>query len=93
MAKEYNADFYRNFRKFVNIFMQTFYKIDIDGLENLPTSNYLLAGNHLNILDSWLLMYAIDDNIRFMVDQKLYRHKLWENFLAQSEHFRLIQII
>ena len=77
----YNKNFYYNFHKFVHWYMNTFYNINIIGKNNIPTnSNYILAGNHLNILDSWLLLAADDNYLRFLVDRKLYRYKHWEWF-------------
>lgn len=84
----YNVEFYKKFRKFVKLFMNTFYKLDATGLEYIPKdSNYLLAGNHLNILDSWVLICFIDENLRFMVDKKLYKHKLAKNFFRSIGTF------
>lgn len=81
MDELYDIEFYRKFRKFVKMFMRTFYSVEADGLENVPSDvSYILAGNHLNILDSWVLLSLIDENLRFMVDKKLYRYKSWEKF-------------
>ena len=81
MDVKYNKVFYKAFHIFVYINMHIFYNIKVTGLENIPTdTNYILAGNHLNILDSWVLL-AVDKNyIRFLVDNKLYRYKYWECF-------------
>lgn len=88
MESEYDKEFYANFSKFVTWFMNTFYSIESNGLDNIPTdSNYLLIGNHLHILDSWLLMSLIDEDLRFMVDKKLYRYKLWEKFFSRLGTF------
>lgn len=81
MDELYDVEFYRKFRSFVKWFMNTFYSIEATGLENIPCeTNCIYAGNHLNILDSWLLLAFIDENLRFMVDKKLYRYKSWEKF-------------
>ena len=54
MNIEYDKNFYYKFHKFVHVYMNIFYNINITGKENIPTdTNYILAGNHLNILDSW----------------------------------------
>lgn len=84
MEVKYDKDFYYKFHKFVHIFMNTFYNLNITGKENIPVgSNYILAGNHLNILDSWLLLAADDNYLRFLVDNKLYRYKHWEIFFKK----------
>lgn len=87
MEDNYNIEYYKKFRRFVKIFMNMFYHIEAEGLENIPDSSYILAGNHLNILDSWLLIALIDENLRFMVDKKLYRYKSWENFFTKVGTF------
>lgn len=88
MNSEYNVEFYRNFKKFVCVFMEKFYNIELNGMENIiEDENALFAGNHLNILDSWLLLYALDRELRFMVDQKLYRYKIWEKFFTSLGTF------
>lgn len=90
MEIEYNPEFYHRFLKFVKLYMKFLYKIETNGLENVPKDgNYLLAGNHLNILDSWLLMAVLDTELRFMVDKKLYRYKLWEKFFRTLGTFEI----
>lgn len=88
MEENYDMEFYRRFRKFVKVFMHIVYNIKVEGMENIPEdNNYILAGNHLNILDSWLLLALIDENLRFMVDKKLYRYKSWEAFFTRLGTF------
>lgn len=88
MEIEYNPEFYHKFLKFVKLYMRTLHRIEVAGIENIPEdNNYLLAGNHLNILDSWLLMSVLDTELRFMVDKKLYRYKLWEWFFKNLGTF------
>ena len=84
MEVKYSERFYKNLKVHFKNFMNTFYKIDVKGLENIPEdSNYILAGNHLNILDSWLLITITDETLRFMVDKKLYNFKLGEWFFKK----------
>lgn len=90
MKCDYNPQFYQDFKKFVEIIMKTFYQINVTGLENIPQNeNYLLAGNHLNILDSWVLMTIISENLHFMVDKKLYKYPLGENFFTKIGTFAI----
>ncbi len=84
MEVKYSERFYKNLKVHFKNFMNTIYKIDVKGLENIPEdSNYILAGNHLNILDSWLLITITDETLRFMVDKKLYNFKLGEWFFKK----------
>ena len=88
MDIKYNKKFYIVFKEFVKLWMPFYYKIEIEGIENLPTeNNYVLAGNHLNIYDSWLLICAVDKEVRFMVDKKLYKRFSWELFFKSLGTF------
>ena len=49
MDAKYDIEFYKKFKKFVERFMNTMYRINVNGLNNIQDTNYLLAGNHLNI--------------------------------------------
>ncbi len=85
---EYDIEYYKNFRRRVKKIMNFVYRIEVNGLENVDLNEVnLFAGNHLNILDSWLLVTALDDNLRFMVDKKLYRYKSWEDFFTRVGTF------
>ena len=84
MDVKYSSTFYKSFKKFVKLYMKLLYKIECNGIENIPKdSNYVISGNHLNILDSWLLILLTDENIRFMVDKKLYDTKPGEWFFKK----------
>lgn len=84
MKIEYDKNFYYNFHIFVHNYMNFLYKLNVEGIENIPSnSNYILAGNHLNILDSWVLLAVDNDFLRFLVDNKLYRYKHWEWFFKK----------
>ena len=88
--KEYDYKFYVRFKKFVLLWMKLFYRIQINGIENIPKDeNYLLTANHLNILDSWLLIAATKHNLRFMVDQKLYYTKIGRWFFKKVGTFEV----
>ena len=84
MNINYDSNFYKKFKQFVDLLMKLSYTINAKGLENLNQSdNYLLVGNHLNILDALLLMYLSDQNLRFMVDKKLYNTVIGEYFFKK----------
>ena len=85
---EYDAEYYKKFRRHVKRIMKIAHRIEINGLENVDLNEVnLFAGNHLNIFDSWLLVTALDDNLRFMVDKKLYRHEFWRKFFRRVGTF------
>jgi 1-acyl-sn-glycerol-3-phosphate acyltransferase len=70
--------------------MKHVYHIKCNGIENIPKDeNYILVGNHLNILDSWLLIAITDEHLRFMVDKKLYKTKLGKWFFKKVGTFEI----
>ena len=88
MDIKYSYKFYKNFKKFVLFYMKHIYDIECNGIENIPKDkNYVLSGNHLNILDSWLLIAITDEHLRFMVDKKLYDTKAGEWFFKKVGTF------
>ena len=88
MQVEYSKEFYDKVRKFTSECMKRLYKLEINGINNIPTdTNYILVGNHLHIMDSLLLLTYNDDRIRFMVDNKLYSYKLSEWFFKKVGTF------
>lgn len=88
MEIEYNEEFYFRLRKILVFLMDKLYNIEGYGMENIPSDrNYILVGNHLHILDSVLVAKYVDDNLRFMVDNKLYRYKAWERLFKSLGTF------
>ena len=88
MSIEFDKNFYHKIQKFTQTSMKLTHKLEVYGVNNIPKdSNYLLVGNHIHILDAALLVTFNDDYIRFMVDNKLYRYKLWEWFFKKSGTF------
>ena len=84
MEIQFEEEFYFSTRKFLVSLMGIFYNTYGYGMENIPVDrNYILVGNHLHILDSVLIATYVDDNLRFMVDNKLYRYKLWKYFFKR----------
>ena len=88
MQIEYDKEFYHKMHVLMQRLMKLFYKLEVYGINNIPNdTNYLLAGNHIHILDSLLLLTYNDDYIRFMVDNKLYNNKLGEWFFKKAGTF------
>lgn len=88
MIIEYDKEFYHKVHIIMQKLMKILYKLEVYGINNIPTdTNYLLVGNHIHILDSLLLLTYNDDYIRFMVDNKLYRYKLWKWFFKKAGTF------
>ena len=84
MEIEYSEEFYDKTRSFLVSLMSILYNTSGYGMENIPVDrNYILVGNHLHILDSVLIATYVDDNLRFMVNNKLYRYRLWKYFFKR----------
>ena len=58
----------RSFIYFLRIFIFPFIKghiKEIDGKENLPgEENFIIASNHQSHIDSWLIMYALNERLK-----------------------------
>lgn len=76
---EYNIKFYSGIKKVLNVPFKLLYNPVINGLENIPRSPYILAGNHKSMLDIVLLMTSIDDEVHFMAKKELF-----DNFLIKK---------
>src|SRR2546422_1895926 len=65
---------YRTFRGPVRKALARWFDLQIDGLENLPSSGpYLLAANHHNYLDGIVLGVATPEPISFLVMPRVWR--------------------
>ncbi|HTD14237.1 MAG TPA: 1-acyl-sn-glycerol-3-phosphate acyltransferase, partial [Chthoniobacterales bacterium] len=64
-----------------------FYRIRTFGLQNLPTSGFLLVPNHMTYVDAVVLQLACPRPIRFIVHESIYRIS-WLNPI-----FRLVEAI
>lgn len=90
MDVKYSERFYKNLKVFFKTWMRIVYRIECTGLENIPKDTpYILAGNHLNIFDSWLLITITNENLRFMVDKKLYNLRIEEWFFKKLGTFEV----
>lgn len=69
--------FYRFARVVCNAFCRLWFKMDIAGLENLPTDRgYILASNHKTYLDPLFLGIHLTRSLHFMAKQELFRIKI-----------------
>ncbi len=72
---KYNIDFYEKVKKYVVVLFDVFYKREVEGIENIPSSNYILAGNHISFLDVPFLVASMPNQIRFMAKKELFEKK------------------
>jgi len=69
---KYNIKFHNNIKKFLNVPMKLLFDIKLEGLDNIPDDNYILAGNHKSMFDIPLLITSIPDNIHFMAKKEIF---------------------
>jgi 1-acyl-sn-glycerol-3-phosphate acyltransferase len=69
---------YKTVRAIVRFVMSFIAKIEVDGIENLPTGNVILAANHLGRLDSAVLLCVLDrEDIIMPIAEKYKKHPLF----------------
>ena len=84
---KYNIQFYNGVKKVVGVPMKLFFDVRVNGLENIPDENYILAGNHKSMWDIILLATSIPNNIRFMAKKELFENSLLESFFSKAGAF------
>ena len=84
---KYNIKFYNGVKKVVGVPMKLFFDVRVNGLENIPEGNYILAGNHKSMWDIILLANSIPTNIRFMAKKELFENSLLESFFSKAGAF------
>ena len=59
-------------RAFLWMMTHTFYRLRVEGQENLPRNGALLISNHVSFVDWLFLMAAADRPVRFLMDKEYY---------------------
>ncbi|PWH17265.1 MAG: hypothetical protein DDG60_02460 [Anaerolineae bacterium] len=68
----------RFLRALIRIILRLIARVELHGLENLPSGGFILAANHLGRLDSAILYYVIDrDDVIMPVAEKYKTHWLF----------------
>ena len=84
---KYNIKFYNGVKKVVGVPLKLFFDVRVNGLENIPEENYILAGNHKSMWDVILLANSIPTNIRFLGKMELFDNPILENFFRKAGAF------
>ena len=66
---------------FGRLLARCFYRVDVLGLENLPSGGFLLLPNHISWVDAVVLQLACPRPIRYVVDQEYYHKPILHPFL------------
>ena len=73
---------------FVGIYMNLFMRLTVTGLENLPTDRgVVLSANHLEQVDSFLLVHAMPRHIFFMAKDDIFERPAWSAVLRRLGAF------
>lgn len=84
---KYNIKFYNGIKKVVGVPMKLFFDVRVNGIENIPEGNYILAGNHKSMWDVVLLATSIPTNIRFMGKKELFKNPIFKSFFSKLGAF------
>lgn len=84
---KYNIKFYNGVKKIVGLPMKLFFDVRVNGLENIPEENFILAGNHKSMWDIILLANSIPTNIRFMAKKELFNNSFTKSFFSKAGAF------
>lgn len=69
--------FYTISRNVVKVLLKLVYKIEVNGIENIPTEGSLITcSNHINLLDPPVVAVVLPRNVSFMAKKELFKNKL-----------------
>lgn len=69
---------YKIVRFIIRLIMKLIADVDVRGLENIPSGNFIMASNHLGRLDSAILLYVFNrEDIIMPVAEKYKNHPLF----------------
>ncbi len=73
---------------FVGIYLSIFMRLTVTGLENLPLDRgVILSANHLEQVDSFLLVHAMPRHIFFMAKEEIFVNPAWSFVLRRLGSF------
>lgn len=79
---------YKFFLPLIKTALNLRYKIEYDGLENIPEKEpFIIAANHIAFYDPILIAYAVDRPCHFMAKSELFKNKLVASFLKEMNVF------
>ncbi len=71
-------------RFFLLVLTKVIFKTRITGQENIPLDKGgILVCNHVSVLDALLILTAVPRNIRYVMHDKVYKHKLLNGFFKR----------
>ena len=71
-------EFYNVARSAVYVFFKVFFRVEVDGKENLPTDEaFIVCSNHTSNLDPPLLGACMPFQLAFMAKEELFKNKIF----------------
>lgn len=80
--------FYRFIRLIASTVFRLVYRIEVNGLNNIPNNGRaILCSNHVSLLDPIILAISVPRTISFMAKKELFRNKLFGKLLRSLNAF------
>ena len=80
--------FYRFIRVFSKVALKVAFKMEYEGLENIPEGGgYLVCANHRTMLDPFFFAFQFKPQLFFMAKAELFRNKLFAMFFRALGSF------
>ena len=74
-------------RCLISLFFRLFFRITIEGMENIPDGNVILVANHYKIWDPLIIAVAIKRELSFMAKKELFENKFFARILKWVNAF------
>ena len=74
-------------RCLISLFFRLFFRITIEGTENIPEENIILVANHYKIWDPLIIVLAIKRELSFMAKKELFENKFFARILKWVNAF------
>lgn len=87
MENKYNIKFYNSIKKILRRPIKLLFNAKVNGLENIPDSPYILAGNHKSLFDIPLLITNIPNEIHFMAKKELFELIILKDIFSKMGAF------
>ena len=78
---------YSFIRCLISLFFRLFFRITIEGTENIPEENIILVANHYKIWDPLIIVLAIKRELSFMAKKELFENKFFAKILKEVNAF------
>ncbi|GGA46521.1 1-acyl-sn-glycerol-3-phosphate acyltransferase [Kroppenstedtia guangzhouensis] len=79
---------YRLIQKGICLFLKIYHRLEMDGLEHVPTKGpFLVVGNHISVLDPFYIAAVLPGRISFMAKEESFSHPVSRWFLYRVGAF------